>query len=427
MSSEPRYQRSQLHSERSKLTIPGGVNSNVRLISEPCPLTITRGEGSHIWDVDNNQYLDFAMGMGPHILGHAPKAVISAVRQSLDEGQLFAGQNLYEVELAELFVSLLPWIEQIRIGLSGTEMNLLAVRIARAHTGKQKIIRFAGHYHGWLDPLFVNPSSVDSGAENYLTSGQSKAAVNDILLAQWNDIDSLTNLVNHESDIAAMIMEPMMCNTGCIEPSAGYLEYVKNLCKSHGIILIIDEVITGFRIGIEGAQGRFKIHGDISVYAKAIGAGFPIAILGSSTELLREVGTGKINHSGTYNAGVSSTVAALATLTELKRTDPFEKIQSTGLKLMGQLSELRTKDGKQLNADGTGHLFQLRFGTKTQPTNLTEYRENSDAETLKKFISVWQRLGVRTTSRGMCFLSAAHTQIDVDFAAEKAAEAISEI
>ena len=172
MAIERSYQRSQLHSERSRLTIPGGVNSNVRLISEPCPLTITRGEGSHIWDVDNNQYLDFAMGMGPHILGHSPKAVISAVRQSLDEGQLFAGQNLYEVELAELFVSLLPWIEQIRIGLSGTEMNLLAVRIARAHTGKQKIIRFAGHYHGWLAAfgprMFPWPCHEGRTATNFL-------------------------------------------------------------------------------------------------------------------------------------------------------------------------------------------------------------------------------------------------------------------
>lgn len=427
MSREHSYKRSQIHSKRAKLTIPGGVNSNVRLLSDPCPLTFTRGEGCHIWDIDNNQYLDFAMGMGPHILGHSPKVVISAVRQALDEGQLFAGQNLYELQLAELFVLLLPWIEQIRIGLSGTEMNLLAIRIARAHTRKQKIIRFAGHYHGWLDPLFVNPLSADSADENFLTAGQSKTAANDILLAQWNDIDSLRKLVDYESDIAAMIMEPMMCNTGCIEPSPGYLRSVQNLCKSRGIILIIDEVITGFRLGMKGAQGRYKMHGDISVYAKAIGAGFPIAILGSSKDLLSEVGTGKINHSGTYNAGVSSTVAALATLTELQRTDPFKKIQSTGVNLMNQLSKLKTKDGKHLNAEGTGHLFQLRFGPTDRPDNLIKFRENSDAETLKNFISAWQKLGVKTTSRGMCFLSAAHTQSDIDFAAEKAADAIYEI
>ncbi len=427
MSNEHNYERSQLHSERSKTTIPGGVNSNVRLLSDPCPLTFTRGEGSYIWDIDNNRYLDFAMGMGPHILGHSPKAVISAIHQALGEGQLFAGQNIYEVQLAELFVSLLPWIEQVRTGLSGTEMNLLAVRIARAHTGKQKIVRFAGHYHGWLDPLFVNPSSVDSSDENYLTAGQSKSAANDIILAEWNDIDSLRKLVDYESDIAAMIMEPVMCNTGCIEPSPGYLQSVKNLCQSRGIILIIDEVITGFRLGIKGAQGRHKIHGDISIYAKAIGAGFPIAILGSSVELLNEVGTGNINHSGTYNAGVASTVAALATLTELKNTNPFEKIQSTGLNLMNELSRLKTRDGKHLNAEGTGHLFQLRFGPSDRPDNLLRFKENSDSETLKKFISAWQKLGVKTTSRGMCFLSAAHTEKDIEFAAEKAAKAISEI
>lgn len=422
-----KYQRSKEHSERAKLTIPGGVNSNIRLLSDPCPLTFAKAKGAHIWDIDNNDYLDFAMGMGPHILGHSPDSVISAVRQTLDEGQLFAGQNLYEAQLSELFVSLLPWIEQVRIGLSGTEMNLLAVRIARAHTGNQKVIRFIGHYHGWLDPLFTNPALIDSNDENFLTFGQSKASAEDLLLTQWNDIDSLKNLVNRESNIAALIMEPMMCNTGCIEPSPGYLQSVQDLCKSRGIILIIDEVITGFRLGLQGAQGYFKNWGDISIYAKAIGSGFPIAILGSSKELMSKVGTGKINHSGTYNAGVSSTVAALATLKELQRTNPYEKIQLTGLNLMNQLANLKTKDGKYLNTDGTGHLFQLRFGSRNRPTNLAEFRENSDTETLQKFISTWQKLGVRTTSRGMCFLSVAHTQADVDFAVEKAAEAISEI
>lgn len=427
MSEVYKYDRSIARATQAKITIPGGVNSNVRLISDPCPLTFTRGQGSKIWDVDNNQYLDFAMGMGPHILGHSPKSVISAVREALDEGQLFAGQNIYETQLAELFISINPWIEQIRIGLSGTEMNLLAIRIARARTEKQKIIKFFGHYHGWLDPLFINPTAVDSHEESILTSGQSKASAKDVLLATWNDIGSLEAIADRENDIAAIIMEPLMCNTGCIEPAPGYLQQVQSFCRSRGIVLIIDEVITGFRLGLQGAQGYFGIRGDISVYAKAIGSGFPIAILGSSADLLREVGTGKINHSGTYNAGVSSTVAALATLTELKLSDPFEKIQSVGLKLMNELSKLKTKDGVHLNAEGTGHLFQLRFGPTEKPDNLIRFKKSSNGETLKKFLSVWQKLGVRTTSRGMCFLSAAHTLTDINFAAEKAAVAISEI
>lgn len=411
--------------QRAQRSIPGGVNSNVRLYGEPCPLTFTRAEGSHIWDVDGNEYLDFVMGMGPHILGHNPRVVVESVYKSLDQGQLFGGQHRYEIELAELFLSIIPWVEQIRIGLSGTEMNLLAIRIARAHTGKNKIVRFTGHYHGWLDPLFINPIATPPMSQNALLPGQSLAAANDILLSEWNDLNALRNTFDSSNDISAVIMEPIMCNSGYIEPSQGYLSAVHELCRSHGIVLIVDEVITGFRIGLTGAQGHFGVSGDISIYAKAIASGFPVAILGASRELLAKVATGQVNHAGTYNTGISSTVAALATLTELHRTNPYDSIRSIGLKLMNKLSKLKTRNGIQLQTDGPGPMFQLRFGNPGPPTNLSDYKNRSDLLLLKQFITAWQHLGVRTTSRGMCFLSTAHTSGDIEFAFEKAEEAIA--
>jgi len=427
MVGDRRYTRSIAAYKRAGAVIPGGVNSNVRLVSQPCPLTFTRAAGSRIWDIDGNEYIDFAMGMGPHILGHNPPAVIEAVRKSLEFGQLFGGQSEYETQLAETLVSIIPWMEQVRIGMSGTEMNLLALRIARAYTGRQKIVRFAGHYHGWLDPLLLSsvaspPLSMDS-----LTQGQSRAAASDVVLLDWNDVEQISQTLETDKDVAAVIMEPIMCNTGLIQPKPGYLEYVRDVCHSAGALLIVDEVITGFRMGLTGAQGHFGVHGDITVYAKAIGSGFPVAALGGSTEMLANVGNGQINHSGTYNNGVTAMVAACATLQELRRLDPFSQIKATGQSLIKSLTGLHTASGTELQAEGPGAMFQLRFGSPGGITDLASSRSRSNADLLSCFIHAWQDQGVRTTSRGLCFVSSAHSESDVDFVLEAAKRALAKV
>ncbi|MHB1130302.1 MAG: aspartate aminotransferase family protein [Ilumatobacteraceae bacterium] len=403
------------------------MNSNVRLASQPCPLTFTRAAGSRIWDIDGNEYIDFAMGMGPHILGHNSPAVIEAVRKSLEFGQLFGGQSEYETRLAEILVSIIPWIEQVRIGISGTEMNLLALRIARAYTGRQKIVRFAGHYHGWLDPLFVSPVGSPPMSMDSLTLGQSRAAASDVILLDWNDVEQISQTLQTDKDIAAVIMEPIMCNSGLIQPKPGYLEFVRDACNSAGAVLIIDEVITGFRVGLTGAQGHLGVHGDISIYAKAIGSGFPVAALGGSVELLANVGNGKINHSGTYNTGVTAMVAACATLQELRRVDPFSQITAIGQSLIKSLTGLRTASGSELQAEGPGAMFQLRFGPNGGITDLATSRSRSDAHLLSCFIRAWQDQGVRTTSRGLCFVSSAHSESDIDFVLEAAKRALATV
>lgn len=424
---DSRYSRSIGASKRACVVIPGGVNSNIRLVSQPCPLTFSRAAGSRIWDIDGNEYIDFAMGMGPHILGHNPPAVIEAVRKSLELGQLFGGQSEFETELAESLISIIPWIEQIRIGMSGTEMNLLALRIARAYTGRQKIVRFVGHYHGWLDPIFVGSAAVSPMSMDSLTHGQSRAAASDVILLDWNDIEQISRTLQTDKDVAAVIMEPIMCNTGLIQPKPGYLEFVRKACSSVGAVLIIDEVITGFRIGLTGAQGSFGVHGDITVYAKAIGSGFPVAVLGGSVEILANVGNGQINHSGTYNAGVTAVVAACATLQELRKVDLFSKIAVTGQSLIKSLTGLRTASGSELQAEGPGTMFQLRFGPSGGITDLASSRSRSDADLLSRFIRAWQDQGVRTTSRGLCFISSAHSESDVDFVVEAAKRALATV
>ena len=248
------YSASITEHARRRQVIAGGVNSNVRLAGTPVPLTFDRAVGARLWDVDGNEYIDYAAGMGPMILGHNHPVVTEAVRRSLDTGQLFAGQNRLEAEFAEAFVGAVPWVEHIRIGLSGTEMDLLAVRIARAVTGRSKVLRFAGHYHGWLDPLFIDGlAQVEPFAAAPLTKGQSAAAASDLIVCEWNDLSQVERALS-TGEVACVVMEPVMCNTGLVAPAEGYLEGVRDLCRQHGAVLVVDEVITGFRLGLTGVR-----------------------------------------------------------------------------------------------------------------------------------------------------------------------------
>lgn len=419
-----RYDKNRAEQARRERVIAGGVNSNVRLMGSPVPLTFIRGEGARLWDVDDNVYIDYAAGMGPMVLGHNHPAVVTAVQQSLTVGQLFAGQNQFEAEFAETLVGALPWIESIRIGMSGTEMNLLAARIARATTGRQKVVRFVGHYHGWLDPLFVNMAVTPEPLGSVpLTPGQSPAAASDVLVCEWNDLGQVATALE-SGEVACVMMEPVMCNTGLITPAPGYIEGVRDLCRQHGTLLVIDEVITGFRLGLTGAQGLFGVHGDISIYAKAIASGFPLAVIGSTSELLAGVGRGEINHAGTYNTGVSSVAAGIATLRVLIDSDPYPQIDRLTRRLADGLVELGQKFDVELAVDHIGGgLCQTRFGRPGPMSSRADFAANSDGDLLARFLRNLQDQGVRPTSRGLWFVSAVHDEALIDetlVAAERA-------
>lgn len=422
------YDRSLAEHARRRAVIAGGVNSNVRLAGTPAPLTFERAAGAYLWDVDGNRYVDYAAGMGPMVLGHNHPAVTDAVRASLDSGQLFAGQNRLEAEFAEAIVGALPWIESIRIGMSGTEMDLLAVRIARAATGRTKAVRFAGHYHGWLDPLFIDMTvTPEPLGEVPITAGQSAAAAADVLVCEWNDLDAVAAALA-TGDVACVLLEPVMCNTGLVAPAPGYLEGVKDLCRQHGALLVIDEVITGFRLGLTGAQGFLGIHGDISIYAKAIASGFPLAVLGTTTELLAPVGRGEVNHSGTYNTGVSSLAAGVATMRCLVDDDPYPEMDRVTRRLAEGLRRLGADAGVDLAVDHIGGaLFQTRFGDPAPVTSRADFAARSDKALLARFLELLQHHGVRPTGRGLWFVSAAHDDAAVDDTLAAAATALSEM
>jgi len=429
MSTDPadRYHRSSVEHARRRSVIAGGINSNIRLVGFPVPLTIARAEGALLWDVDGNEYVDYAAGMGPMILGHNHPAVVDAVRESLAVGQLFAGQCELEAVFAELLVDALPWIESIRVGLSGTEMNLLAVRIARATTGRQKVLRFVGHYHGWLDPLFVGGAEPSTPNGIPLAPGQSVAAAADLVLVEWNDLAAVEAALS-TGEIACVVMEAVMCNTGLIEPAPGYLEGVKAACERHGSLLVVDEVITGFRLGLTGAQGIYGVTGHLSVYAKAIASGFPLAVLGASTDLLAAVGRGEVNHSGTYNAGVSSMAAGVATVRHLIDADPFPVMNTRSQRLADGLRAAAAAASVDLAVDHLGGpMLQTRFGPAGPIGSRTEFAAASDPERLARFLTELQACGVRPTSRGLWFLSTAHDEATIDRTVEAAATALQRI
>lgn len=423
-STSDRYAKSiEEHARRSRV-IAGGVNSNVRLMSRPVPLTFTRASGAHLWDVDGNEYIDYAAGMGPMLLGHNHPRVIQAVHRAIDVGQCFAGQNEFEAEFGERLVAAVPWIESIRIGLAGSDMDLLAVRIARSVTGRRRVLRFAGHYHGWLDPLLVGAGPLPSPfGPPPVGPGQSAAASTDVVICEWNDLAVVEQVLASE-DVACVLMEPVMCNTGVIPPADGYLEGVRDLCRQHGALLVIDEVITGFRMGLTGAQGFLGFQGDITLYAKAVASGYPMSVLGTSEELLSAVGRGEVNHSGTYNAAVLSAAAGVETLKILVETDPYPELERRTERLVTELRSVGADKGLAVDHVG-GSLFQFRFGAPETIRSLAQHVANSDQAMLMRFMDALQDCGVRPTSRGLCFVSTAHDDAVIDATLERTAAALA--
>lgn len=398
---DTRYAESLDAFHRASRVIAGGVNSNFRAGGEPCPLTFSRAFGSHLVDIDGNDYVDYALGMGPNILGHAHPAVIDAVDAALRQGQLFAGQHRGETELAELVVALVPGAELVRFGQSGTEMDQLALRLARAYTGRARFVRFDGHYHGWLDPLYAGADGAHPSADQ--------------IILDWNDVDQLAQAFERAGgDIAAVIMEPVLCNTGVISPRPGYLQGVRDLCDRWGAVLIFDEVITGFRICLGGAQELFGVKPDLAVFAKAMGSGFPIAALVGRRDILSLLAEGHVMHGGTYNTGTSAVAAGCATLRTLRDHNPYPSLLRAGQSLMQAIGAMAERRGIELAVEGPGSVFHTRFGPSGGVHDAKTFAERSDVVLRRQFVTALQDEGVRITSRGTWFLSTAHSDEDLD-------------
>ena len=417
------YAKSTAFYERTRKHLAGGVSSNVRYASVPVPLYFERGEGARLWDVDGNMHIDYVLGNGPAILGHAPKPVVEAVARSLTDGQVYAAQHPRETALAERLCRLLPGAEVVRFATSGTEAVLMALRLARAFTGRTRILKFEGHYHGWSDQAYISarPSLNEAGPASAPvpvagSPGMPPSVLDDVVVAGWNDLAAVAAAFDrHPGEIAGVIMEPVMVNGGTVVPDPGYLEGVRELCRSRGALLVLDEVITGFRIGLRGAQGKFGVNADLAVYAKAVAAGFPLAVVAGRRDVMDTLADKGVMHGGTYNGNVQSMAAALAALDELERDGGavYRGLEKRGTLLMEGLARLAGKHRLPLRVQGLPAIFQTFFTEGLAPRNYRD-AEACDRDRAVAFHRVLQEEGVRITQAGKWFLSAAHDDDVVD-------------
>lgn len=413
---------------RAQRVLAGGVSSEFRKYNHPHALFYTHGTGSRIYDVDGNEYLDFTLSQGPLILGHSNPVLLDSIYTYSLKGQLFAGQHIKEIELAEKINSLIPSAELMRFCLDGSEAVQTAFRVARAKTGKQKFLRFEGHYHGWLDNVSwgISAQSLDSMGNRMdsecfpWSEGLPEVSRDEFIIIPWNDKEILRQTIQkHHSELAAIITEPIMCNNGCIMPEEGFLQLLRELCDQFSIALVFDEVITGFRLSLAGAQGYFKIVPDLSIFAKAMGSGYPISVIAGKREWMQVIEAGKVIHAGTMNATNATVAAALTTIEILEAENPYARFFSFGQQLMDGLRTTAKKHHQNLLVQGPGPMFNICFTDKDQ---IKEYRDtlSFDKQKLNKFIAGMHDRGVRIIGRGLFYISTAHTQEDILFAIEKA-------
>ena len=419
---------------RAQKVLAGGVSSEFRKAANP--ILWARGEGVHIWDVDGNPYLDFTLSQGPLILGHSHPNVTEKVTAATREGQLFAGQHLQEIELAEKIQTLIPCAELMRFCLSGAEADHTAIRVARAATGRPKFLRFEGHYHGWFDNVALGisgPNEAAMGPREHPTPVRWTAGLPDdiedeFLLLPWNDLALVEQTLKENwRDIAAIITEPVMCNNGCILPEAGFLEGLRELCDRYGIVLIFDEVITGFRLGLSGGQGYFGVTPDLGIFGKAMASGYPISVVcgkayfGTENKpLMQLLADGIVVHAGTMNSNNPTVAAALATIETLEDDEVHARLFELGKRLKAGLQKAAKETGHaDFLVQGPGPMLHAGF---TDLEKVGDYRGtlSYDKARYAQFSGAMLDAGIRLIGRGLWYISGAHSAADIDRAVETA-------
>jgi glutamate-1-semialdehyde 2,1-aminomutase len=345
--------------------LPGGVDSPVRAFGAVGgePVFFERGAGAHVWDADGNQSIDWMCSWGPLILGHADQRVIAAVTEAVVQGTSFGAPNRREVELAALVRERMPSVEMLRFVSSGTEASMSALRLARAASGRDKIIKFRGCYHGHTDSLLVDAGSGALTLGIPGTPGVTKGAAADTLVAEFNDLASVERLLEaNRGEVATVVVEPVAGNMGVITPAAGFLEGLRRLTSEHGALLMFDEVITGFRVGPGGAQERFGVTPDLTVLGKIIGGGMPVGAYGGRRDLLSMVApAGPVYQAGTLSGNPAAMAAGIATLRALAEPGVYDRLEETGAALEAGLLDAARAAGRTLAVNRVGSLLTPFF------------------------------------------------------------------
>ena len=385
----------------AKQYIPYGVNSNFRYWGDEETPIMARGAGAYVWDADDNRYIDYRLGFGPIILGHAHPEVNRRVAEAIQNGVLFAATTPIEIELAERFTRM-TGMDKVRLSNTGTEANMHALRIARAYTGREKFIKFEGNYHGNFDyVMFSGPTAKAEllGPRSHphrlrATEGMPVAIRNYMISLPYNDIEMLERaMVEHGEELAAVVLEPIMGNVACILPDPTWLQRVRELCDEFGVVLIFDEVKTGFRLANGGAQAYFGVKADLAAYAKAMGNGFPVSAVAGRDEIMAVVEPGRVAHGGTYCGNVVAATAAAATLEILETQPVLETIFVNGRRLMDGIHAILGRAGVAHAVSGVPSMFSVLLGKDEPPTDYRSYSE-FDGE-------LFGRLGAELIARGI--------------------------
>ena len=414
---------------RASGSLAGGVSSGLRRSAFPHPLYFTHGRGARLYDVDGNEYIDYTLAWGPNILGNAPTEVVEAVRETLHKGLTFGAQHDLEYEVAEMLTRIIPCADRVCFANSGTEIVQVALRLARAATGRSKFLKFEGHYHGWDDSVLqsYHPSAEQlassNGAPVPVGSGQLPAA--STVIAQWNDPESVREaFAQHPGEISAIICEPLLCNSGCIAPEPGFLQLLREITTQNNALLIFDEVITGFRLSLSGAQGFYGVTPDLATYAKAVGAGAPLSVLAGRKQYMELIESGKVVHAGTLNGNLIALSAARAALAFLTRDADaiYANLFHRGERLRDGITSILHERGHQVRAAGEGPVFHLAFIAR-QPRN---YRDllAADTRAYRDFLLALQDEGVLPLPDGRWYLSTAHSDGDIDATLEAVRRAL---
>jgi len=426
-----RFEASQALIAENSRYVAGGVNSNFRLGMAEGPLVFSHGDGPYLVDADGNRLIDYYCGMGAAILGHTPPGVIAAVRAQVGHGILFAGQTEVEFAAARMLCDRIPSAERMRFGSSGSEVAQAAVRIARAATGRRVILKFEGHYHGWFDNILWSAAPAlnaagPAGAPVLVPGsvGQDTADAAGLEVMGWNDLAAVEARLAR-GDVAAVLMEPAMCNQGAIAPAPGYLEGVRAACTKAGTILVFDEVITGFRLHRGGAQALYGVTPDLSLFAKAIANGFPVAALLGRADLLDLVVTGGVVHGGTYNAQ-PVTMAALVATQEALTEERHAAAGEQGLRLQAGVRAALARAGIKAQVSGFPLAFHVAFGLES-PARCYRDVASADKAGYVRFAHALLKRGVRVLERGAWFVSLEHDATVIDATLDIVTDAAKEI
>lgn len=396
--------------KRACESLATGVSSGIRRNVTPVPLYFERADGPYFFDVDGHRLLDYTLAWGPLIVGSNHPHINVRVVEQLGRGYTFGAQHVGEVELAERLTRIVPGVEQVILSNSGSEAVQAALRLARAHTGRDKVIKFEGHYHGWLNNVLVSyrPKAGDPIKTLPACGGQPASEYADTVVIEWNNLDALAGaFAAYPQQIAGVLMEPLLANSGCCVPDEGYLAGFVELCRRHGAVSIFDEVITGFRLALGGAREYYRVIPDLSIYGKAIAGGFTLAAVGGRRDLFDSLRDGRTLHAGTYNGHAVNVAAALATLDILSAPGVYERIHAHGQAIRKCLEESARAFGLTLVTTGAGAVFSAHFGLTSGPRN---YRDTLrvDAAAYTRFRTAMLEQGVQLLPDGRWYVGAVH-------------------